>query len=113
MTKNKMTDFVASNEVLDNLSTTLKNMFAADDVFGQGEAFIKLTERTFDVMCHMDETCEGLLKDQGIRDTAERFSITKDTVIEDIAKIMMYSTIARQALTIEALKEALNNSDEE
>jgi len=111
MTK-KMMDFVTTNEVLDNLSTTLKNMFSEDPTFGHGEAFNKLTERTYDVMCHMDASCEDLEKDPGILQTAERFGITSESVIEDISKIMMYSTIAKQALTIEILTGLLEEEDE-
>lgn len=108
----KMIDFVTTNEVLDNLSTTLKNMFADDPTFGHGEAFNKLTERTYDVMCHMDASCADLEKDDGILQTAERFGITPESVIEDVSKIMMYSTIAKQALTIEMLTELLEGKDE-
>jgi len=108
----KMMDFVTTNDVLDNLSTTLKNMFADDPTFGHGEAFNKLTERTYDVMCHMDASCTDLEKDPGILQTAEKFNITPESVIEDVAKIMMYSTIAKQALTIEILTELLEEENE-
>ena len=108
----KMMDFVTTNEVLDNLSTTLKNMFENDPTFGHGDAFKKLTERTYDVMCHMDASCEELETDPGILQTAERFGITPESVIEDVSKIMMYSTIAKQALTIELLTELIEAYDD-
>jgi len=112
MKNKKMTDFIIANEVLDNLSTTLKNMFADDVTFGYGEEFKKLTERTYEVMCHMEAANEELEKDPGILQTAHKFSITTESVIEDISKIMMYSTIAKQGLIIETLTLLLEGKDE-
>ena len=106
----KMIDFVTTNEVLDNLSVTLKGMFADDPIFGQGEALKDLTEKTYNVMCHMDASCEELEIDPGIQKTADKFGITKESVIDDVSKVMLYSTIAKQALTIEALTELLDEN---
>jgi hypothetical protein len=108
----KMMDFVATNEVLNDLGTTLKNMFADDPIFGHGQGFKDLTEKTYNVMCHMDATHEGLETDQGIKQTAKMFGVTEESVMEDVVKVMMYSTIARQALTIDMLTKLLEEENE-
>lgn len=101
--KTTFTDFVKTQDALNNISDTLKQMYLDDPLFGTPEALQTLTERTYEVMEHTDAYENQLANDTSVINTAKKLDMTLQEVINDISFVMLYSTIAKQSLIIEQL----------
>lgn len=102
-TNNSITNFVETQEILNNIRTSIKKLYANDDTLNNEDYLSELTLRTLDVINQMDEVFDGLVEDPGILKTAKLFDTTKEKIAQDITEIMMFSTIARQSMAIEIL----------
>lgn len=102
--KNSLTDFVEKQEILNNIQTSIKKIYAGDEMMGSEEFVAELTRRTLDVIEHFDAVFENLILEPGIKDTAEKFEVPTGKIAQDIIEIMMFSTIARQNIIIETLQ---------
>lgn len=103
MTKNKFADFVANQDLLDNLNFTLKNLYKNDDLFNSDETLEELTNKTLDVYKYMTEVYESLVKDPGVIATSKDTDTPLFKVVSDVTDIIIFSTIARQSMMIEYL----------
>lgn len=102
-TKNSITNFVETQEILNNIRTSIKRLYANDENLDNDEYLSELTLRTLDVIKQMDDVFDGLLDDPGIERTAEQFDTSKEKIAQDVTEIMLYSTIARQSMVIDIL----------
>ena len=100
---NKILDFIESQETLDNLSFTLKKLYTDDPIFSNDEDLTKLTEKTFEVMEYMERVQDGLCNDPGVIKTSEALGVPIEKVVEDVADVMLMSTVARQSILLELL----------
>lgn len=108
MKKNAFLAFAEKQEILDNLSITLKKMYEDDKMFDNSESLKVLTEQTYNVMEYMETVKEGLSTDMGILTVAENFDVEAEQLVKDVAEIILMSTVAMQAMTIETLTDSLN-----
>lgn len=102
--KNSLTDFVEKQEILNNIQTSIKRIYADDEMMQSEEFLAELTRRTLSVIEHFDVVFENLILEEGIKETAERFEVSTGKIAQDIIEIMMFSTIARQNIIIETLQ---------
>lgn len=105
MSDNSLLAFTEKQEILDNLSITLKRLYEDDDVFSDSKALKILTERTYGVMKYMETVQEELSTDISIIKVAEKFKIPTEQLINDVSEIILLSTVARQAITLESITE--------
>lgn len=103
MSKNRFSDFVANQDMLDNLNLTLKTLYIKDELFNSEETLEELTNRTIDVHKHISDVYSDLLVDPGVKTTAKETSTSIHKVVSDITDILIFSTIARQSMLIEYL----------
>jgi hypothetical protein len=101
MHKNKFTEFVANQELLDNLNFTLKNLYKNDELFNSEEVLEELTDKTLEVYKQVAEIHETLLKDPGVIDTSKTNNTSINKVVSDIIDIIIFSTMARQSMLID------------
>jgi len=99
----KLLNFIEVQEALDNLSFTLSKLYHGDEMFTPDDNLQVLTEKTYEVMEYMRTVHEGLTKDAGVIQTAERLNLSVNEVASDIADIMLMSTVARQSILLEKL----------
>ena len=103
MSNNTLLNFIEKQEILDNLNVTLKKMYEDDEEFNSNEAIDLLTEKTYNVMEYMEHVQSNLASDPGILKVAENYDVPTEQVINDVAEIMLMSTVARQAIVLEQL----------
>ena len=103
MSNNTLLNFIEKQEILDNLNATLKKMYEDDEEFNNTEAIDLLTERTYTVMEYMENVQSNLATDPGILKVAKNYDVPTEQVINDVAEIMLMSTVARQAIVLEQL----------
>lgn len=103
MKKNKLTDFVEQQEILNNIQTSIKKLYAGDEELNNDEFLSKLTIKTLDVMNYIDSTIDNLLDDDNIKQVAIEYGTTVEDIIQDMMDILLASTIARQLMLIENL----------
>jgi len=101
MNKNKLAEFVANQDLLDNLNFTLKTLYKKDDLFNSEDALEELTNKTLDVYKYMSEVYENLLNDPGVISTSKETDTPLHKVVSDVTDIIIFSTIARQSMIID------------
>ncbi len=109
MAINNINDFIKTNEVLNDLGHTLKNMYVDDSLFKNDQALSILTEETYKVLLQIDVVKESLEKDTNVLKTAETFNVTTESVVDDIIRLLLASTVAKQALII---RNTIKNEEE-
>lgn len=109
MTRLNMKNFVEHQEILNNIKTSIVKLYANDGALEDDNFLAELTVKTLEVINHMDDIFDGLLEDPGIISVAEQFDCAPEKIAQDVVEIMMFSTIARQNMLIEELR----NSDDE
>lgn len=102
--KNSLTDFVEHQEILNNIQTSIKRIYADDEMINNEEFLAELTRRTLSVIEHFDDVFENLILEEGIKNTANTFGVPTGKIAQDIVEVMMFSTIARQNIIIETLQ---------
>lgn len=102
---NKLTAFIEEQEVMNNLGQTLSKLYEGDTTFDDALDLHQLTEKTYEVMTHIQSVQDGLLEDPGVALTAGRFDSTIEDVTSNIIEVMLMSTIARQMLYIKSLTD--------
>jgi len=103
MHKNKFSDFVANQDMLDNLNLTLKNLYKKDELFSSDEPLEELTTRTLEVYQYITDVYTELLTDPGVISTSKETGTPLHKVVSDITDILTFSTIARQSMVIDYL----------
>ena len=101
MRKNSITDFVEEQEILNNIQTSIKKLYEGDEALNSEEFLAELTVKTLEVINYMDQVHLDLLEEPGIIETAENCNASTHDIAKDIVEIMLFSTIARQAILLE------------
>jgi len=94
-------DFSKKQETLNNIQTAITKLYANDEAFADKESLDILTAKTYDTIMYMEDVFKELITQPEAEDMASKLSTTKEDIANDIIEIMMFSTIARQALIIE------------
>lgn len=106
MKKNSsLANFVETQEILNNIRTSLKKIYCEDEDIKDNDYLEALTEKTYNIMRYMDEVYDELLEESGVSDVAEEFETPASEVVSNIVEIMLLSTIAKQNMMIDNLKE--------
>lgn len=103
--RNTLTNFVEKQEILDNIRNSIKKLFLYENEMNDSEYVTRLTEKTYEVMEHMDGVYKDLTETEGVILTAEEFSSTPEKIANDVVEIMLLATIAKQNLLIDDLKK--------
>jgi len=101
---NTLTNFVEKQEILDNIRNSLKKLFLNEEELNKSEYLTRLTEKTYEIMEHMDDVYNDLMEESGVIETAEEFITSPKKIANDIIEIMLLATIAKQNLLIDDLK---------
>lgn len=103
MRKNSLTDFVEEQEILNNIQTSIKKLYAGDEELDNEEFLSELTIRTLDVINYMDSISEELVEEPGIIQVAKEHGTTTEHIAKDIVEVLLFSTVARQLMLLERL----------
>jgi len=103
--KTKLKDFVEKQEILNNIKTSLKKLYSAEELFEDDKYLNLLTKKTLETMDYMDEVFKDLVNNSELDSVAEEFKATKESIASDIVEIMVFSTIARQSILIDELQK--------
>lgn len=103
MSKNKFSEFVEDQALLDGLSFTLKTIYKNNEIFSEEGAIEKLATETLNVYKYMRSVHDELLNDPEVKQTSKTNNVPLNKVASDIIDIIIYSTIARQSLLIDCL----------
>lgn len=101
---NSLTNFVETQETLNNIRTSLKKLYHDDEKIKDSEYLERLTDQTYKIMVYMDEVYDDLLRECGVNDVASEFGTSPSEIASDIIEILLLSTIAKQNMLIENIK---------
>lgn len=102
--KKNIKHFVEKQEALNDIRTSLLKIHKFDGIPISGEYLDVLTEKTFEIMTETDVMFNEFLETDRVAIVSEQLNVTKEEVAKGIVELMLYSTIAKQALVIEELK---------
>ena len=102
--RNKLKDFVEKQTILDNIRGSVQKIFYYEKEITDDDYLTRLTEKTYEVMEHMDSVYQDLITEDGVIDTAEEFITSPEDIANDVIEIMLLATIAKQNLLIDDLQ---------